>query len=119
MIVDVLKIAGNDSAGIWGELGAEAWDMWRNDPVFMPHSHEVGRVGHQASRHIMLIPELDATSEPEREQRLQDRYDAIVAEGRGHLVEWLVGKDAIVEKLPHLASADIEVRASSLNGSRR
>ena len=54
--------------------------------------------------------QLDATSEPEREHRLKTRYDAIVSEGRGELVEWLVGKEAICEKVPHLAQADIAVR---------
>lgn len=44
------QIAGNDSAGIWGEVGAEAWGMWREDPVFKDHSHEVGRVSRQDSR---------------------------------------------------------------------
>ena len=33
-----------------------------------------------------------------------------MAEGRGDLVEWLEGRNAIAEKLPHLANADIDVR---------
>ena len=45
---------------------------------------------------------------------MRTRYDGIVAEGRGELVEWLEGKDAIVAKLPHLAHADIQVGLETL-----
>lgn len=38
------QMAGDDSAGIWGQLGTEAWRMWTTDPVFKDHAHEVGRV---------------------------------------------------------------------------
>lgn len=43
------QIAGDDSAGIWGELAAEAWGMWKNDPVFKAHAYENGRVGRGVS----------------------------------------------------------------------
>ncbi|OCF33856.1 sarcosine oxidase [Kwoniella heveanensis BCC8398] len=87
------KIAGDDSAGIWGQLGTEAWKMWRTDPVFKDHSHNVGR--------------LDLTSKEIREGRLRARYEGIVAEGRGDGVEWLDTKEAIVAKAPHLEKADL------------
>ena len=51
---------------------------------------------------------MDATSEPEREARLRARYEAIVAEGRGDIVEWVKGRKAIVEKLPHLAKSKVD-----------
>lgn len=38
------QIAGSDGTGVWGDLSVAAWDMWRNDPVFAPHSHENGKV---------------------------------------------------------------------------
>lgn len=89
------KMAGDDSAGIWGQLGTEAWRMWTTDPVFKDHAHEVGR--------------LDLTSKSEREERLRKRYEAVVAEGRGDLLEWLSNRDEIVAKAPHLKDADMEV----------
>ncbi|WWC88909.1 uncharacterized protein L201_003824 [Kwoniella dendrophila CBS 6074] len=87
------KMAGDDSAGIWGQLGTEAWGMWMNDPVFKDHAHNVGR--------------LDLTSKPEREARLRARYNGIVEEGRGDRVDWIEGKEQIVARAPHLAHADL------------
>ncbi|OWZ27071.1 sarcosine oxidase [Cryptococcus neoformans c45] len=88
------QMAGDDSAGIWGQLGTEAWRMWTTDPVFKDHAHEVGR--------------LDLISKSEREERLRKRYEAVVAEGRGDLLEWLSNRDEIVAKAPHLKDADME-----------
>nr|XP_019012538.1 sarcosine oxidase [Kwoniella pini CBS 10737]OCF51319.1 sarcosine oxidase [Kwoniella pini CBS 10737] len=87
------KMAGDDHAGIWGEIVAEAWEMWIHDPLFKPHAHNVGR--------------LDLTSKAEREGKLRARYEAIHKEGRGHLVDWVEGKEQIVDKAPHLAHADL------------
>ncbi|WWD04620.1 hypothetical protein V865_002691 [Kwoniella europaea PYCC6329] len=87
------KMAGDDSAGIWGQLGTEAWNMWTTDPVFKDHAHNTGR--------------LDLTSKPEREARLRTRYQGIVDEGRGAGIEWVEGKEQIVARAPHLAHADL------------
>ena len=52
--------------------------------------------------------QIDATSEPEREAKLRARYDAIVSEGRGHLVEWVKGREQVIAKLPHLAKSKVD-----------
>ncbi|WVR05976.1 hypothetical protein IAU60_003004 [Kwoniella sp. DSM 27419] len=51
---------------------------------------------------------LDLTSQPEREGRLRTRYEAVVAEGRGDLLEWLSNREEIVARAPHLKGADLE-----------
>ncbi|WVQ85130.1 hypothetical protein IAT38_007295 [Cryptococcus sp. DSM 104549] len=84
------KMAGDDSAGIWGQLGTEAWKMWTTDPVFKAHAHE-----------------LDLTSKPGREARLRKRYEGVVSEGRGDIMDWLSNPEEIVARAPHLAHADL------------
>lgn len=42
---DLNKIAGGgENTGMRGKLLEKIMDGWRNDPVFSPHYHEVGRV---------------------------------------------------------------------------
>lgn len=94
--------------------------MWMQDPVFKPYAHQVGRVSHydclcgicficSAEQRYELTDQLDLTSKSERAQRLRQRYDAIVGEGRGENVEWLDTPRSITDKAPHLKHADLTV----------
>lgn len=63
---------------------------------------------------IDLTPgKLDMTTSPESERNLKQKYDRIVASGRGDTVEWLESEKDILKKAPHMKIADIKASRHS------
>lgn len=116
---------GGDNTGFRGKLLDNIMDGWRNDPVFSPHYHEVGRVSPAprgmvdlgvklTSRCLVgrLLQVTGAHSSPEKIAKLRATFERGKREGWGAENEWLDGPEAIRAKFPQLDGADLTVRQS-------
>ncbi|KAI5450195.1 hypothetical protein NCC49_003344 [Naganishia albida] len=92
---DINKIIGSTNSGVRGEITALTMDMWRTDPVFKDHYHEVG--------------ELSAAAEPAHIAELRESYEEKLKHPiqRNH-VKWLGNREDIIRHCPHLANAFID-----------
>ncbi|KAH7135664.1 fructosyl amino acid oxidase [Dendryphion nanum] len=109
-VLDVYPIpsaqsAGNDLNKIMGirlrnkvdlQLSIEARDMWRNDELFKPFFHNVGRLDCAHTEHGL--------------KDLKQAYQALLDAGAGleDTTEWLDSEDEILAKHPHLDREQIK-----------
>lgn len=109
---DLNKIIGTSNSGTRGEIADMTMDMWRNDPVFRDHYHEVGEVSEpRLLRGIDFLMEsqLSAAGEPEHIADLRASYEAKLKHPiKSKEIEWLSTRDEIIKRCPHLANASID-----------
>lgn len=115
---------GGSNTGFRGKLLNQIMEGWRNDPVFSPYYHEVGRVRPIPTLSPALLSSRELTpralfgqvtgahSSPAKIAKLRATYDRGMREGWGKENEWLDGPDAIREKFPQLDQADLTVSPS-------
>ncbi|KAL7420417.1 hypothetical protein Q5752_005388 [Cryptotrichosporon argae] len=92
---DLNKIAGSDHGqGVWSEVTKASWAGWKDDPVFAPFCHTVGKLD--------LAAGPGAYADTRRA-----KYEALVAAGRDD-VAWLANGAEVKARAPHLADAEID-----------
>lgn len=112
---DINKHIGATHSGTRGEITELTMDMWRTDPVFKDHYHEVGEVSCEPSlvtgrgKVADLASQLSAAAEPAHIAELRESYeDQLRHPVQFKHVKWLGTRDEIVRHCPHLANAQID-----------
>ncbi|KAK4686970.1 hypothetical protein P7C73_g3151, partial [Tremellales sp. Uapishka_1] len=82
--------------GIWGRLAFEAWDAWKQDPLFAPFLHATGRVDLASADNITRL------------KSLRKQLDLSVSAGRPDNVQWLDSVADILAKAPYLRDGSID-----------